>query len=240
MRSIGIDLGPWIKSGLLQIHASRPTVHGLEMHLAMTHKQVNAFRPDVVVIDPLSNLISVGSDLQVRSMLTRLIDFLKSNQITALFTDLTQGGGAMQNTEVRVSSLMDTWLLLGFVEEQGERTRVLSLLKSRGMAHSTRVREFVLRDDGIHLTEVHAGAGGVLTGLNRLTREAKANAAEMRHTPDLDAGARAVRRRREALETTIAALTAEYESELDELQAAIEQERAQQNAPDDDRSMDKR
>ncbi|MDG6256926.1 MAG: circadian clock protein KaiC [Methanomicrobiaceae archaeon] len=240
MRSIGIDLGPWIESGLLQIHASRPTVHGLEMHLAMMHKLVSEFQPDVVVVDPISNLISVGNGLQVRSMLTRLIDFLKSNQITALFNDLTQGGGAMQSTEVRVSSLMDTWLLLGYVEENCERNRVLSLLKSRGMAHSNQMRELILSDDGIHLTEVYAGTGGVLTGLNRLTGEAKTNAAEMRQTQDLDAGARAVRRRREALKATIAALRAEYESELDELDASIARERAQQIALEDDCSMDER
>jgi circadian clock protein KaiC len=240
MHSIGIDLGPWARAGLLRVHASRPTVHGLEMHLAMMHKLVNEIRPDVVVVDPISNLMSVGNDLQVRSMLTRLIDFLKANQITALFTDLTRGGGSMQTTEIRVSSLMDTWLLLDYVEENAERNRILSLLKSRGMAHSNQMREFILSNDGIHLTEAYAGSGGVLTGLNRLTREAKTNAAVLRHAQDLDARAREVQRRREALETTIAALKAEYESELDELNAAIEQEREQQVALEDDRKMDER
>jgi len=228
MRSISIDLGRWTEQGLLQFHASRPTIYGLEMHLAMMHKLVSEFQPDVVVVDPISNLISVGSDLQVRSMLTRMIDFLKANQITALFTDLTRGGGATETTEVRVSSLMDTWLLLGYVEEDAERNRVLNLLKSRGMAHSNQMREFILSDDGIHLTDVYVGPEGVLTGAARLTQEAKANAAALLSTRELDARRQAVTRRREALEAKIAALRAEYESELEGLEAAIEQERVQQ------------
>ncbi len=235
MRSISIDLGRWTESGLLQFHASRPTVYGLEMHLAMMHKLVSEFQPDVVVVDPISNLISVGSDLQVRSMLTRMIDFLKANQITALFTDLTLGGASIESTEVRVSSIMDTWLLLGYVEENAERNRVLNLLKSRGMAHSNQMREFVLSDDGIHLNDVYVGPEGVLTGAARLTQEAKANAAALLRTQELDARTRAIQRRRETLEAKIAALRAEYESELDDLETAIEQERVQQEMLAEDR-----
>jgi circadian clock protein KaiC len=235
MRSIGIDLDRWTEAGLLQFHASRPTIYGLEMHLAMMHKLVSEFQPEVVVIDPISNLMSVGSDLQVRSMLTRLIDFLKTNQITALFTDLTMGGVSVEGTEVRVSSIMDTWLLLGYVEEDAERNRVLNLLKSRGMAHSNQMREFVLSDDGIHLTDVYVGPEGVLTGAARLTQEAKINAAAMIRTQELDARTRAVKRKREVLEAKIAALRAEYECELEDLENAIEQEQKRQEMLEADR-----
>lgn len=228
MRSIGIDLEPWTTQGLLQFHASRPTIYGLEMHLAMMHKLICEFQPDVVVVDPISNLVSVGSDLQVRSMLTRLIDFLKTNQITALFTDLTQGGGSAESTEIRVSSIMDTWLLIGYVEGNAERNRVLNLLKSRGMAHSNQVREFILGNEGIRLSDVYVGPGGVLTGAARLTQEAEANAAALIRVQELEARKQAIRRRRKTLEAKIAALRAEYEGELEDLEAAIEQERKRQ------------
>lgn len=228
MRSIGIDLGQWTEEELLLFHATRPTIYGLEMHLAMMHKLVSEFQPDVVVVDPISNLVSVGSDLQVRSMITRLIDFLKASQITALFTDLTMGGTSAESTEVRVSSLMDTWLLLGYVEGNGERNRVLNLLKSRGMAHSNQMREFILSNDGIHLTDVYVGPEGVLTGAARIALEAKTNAAAVLRTQELDARTQAVQRRREAMEAKIAALRAEYEGDLDELEIAIKQERVRQ------------
>ncbi len=228
MRSIGIDLSPWIKSGLLKFHASRPTVYGLEMHLAMVHKLVNEFQPDVVIVDPISNLLSVGSDLQIRSMLTRMIDYIKANQITALFTDLTLGGEVAERTEAGVSSLMDTWLLLCYIEGNAERNRVLNLLKSRGMAHSNQMREFVLSDDGIHLSDVYVGPEGVFTGAARLSQEAKATAAALVHTQELDDRKRAVERRRNAMEAKIAALQAEHEAELEELEIAIEQDRMRQ------------
>jgi circadian clock protein KaiC len=235
MRSIGIDLGRWTAQGLLTIHASRPAIYGLEMHLALMHKLVSEFQPDVVVVDPISNLVSVGSDLQVRSMLTRLIDFLKANQITALFTDLTFGGASVERTEVRVSSIMDTWLLLDYVEGNAERNRVLNLLKSRGMAHSNQMREFILSDDGIHLTEVYVGPEGVVTGAARIIQEAKAKADAVLRTKELDARKRNVKRMKETMEAKIAVLRAEYEGELEDLDRAIEQERVRQETLAEDR-----
>ena len=151
MRSIGFDLEPWVQRGLLRFEASRPTFYGLEMHLATMHKQIVEFEPRVVIIDPLTNFTSVGSSTEVRSMLMRLIDLLKSKQITAMFTSLTGGGDFLEQSEVGVSSLMDTWLLLRDVELGGERNRVMYILKSRGMAHSNQLREFLLTDHGIEL-----------------------------------------------------------------------------------------
>src|SRR6185295_1103709 len=140
MRSIGTDLGPWVERGLLRFEASRPTLHGLERHLVMIHKLIRDFQPQVVVVDPVTNFLSVASSVDVKSMLLRLIDFLKVQQITLLLTSLTHGIETAQ-TDVGISSLIDTWLLLRQVEVDGERIRGLSVLKSRGMAHSHQVRE---------------------------------------------------------------------------------------------------
>jgi circadian clock protein KaiC len=157
MRSIGIDLEQAVQSGCLRFSAERPT-SGLEMHLVTIHKQVQAFQPRIVIIDPITNFTALGSDAEVTAMLTRLIDFFKQQQITALFTSLTSGGRAGETPEVGVSSLMDVWLLLRDLESGAERNRVLHLLKSRGMAHSNQVREFLLTGRGVELRDVGAGA----------------------------------------------------------------------------------
>jgi circadian clock protein KaiC len=153
MRSIGIDLEQWVEAGLLRIHAERPQVAGLEMHLVRLSREVDEFAPTVVVIDPITNLTSIGTYSSIRATLTRLIDAMKSRQITALFTSLTEGDSA-ESTDVGISSLMDTWILVRNLEVRGKRTRGLYVLKSRGMAHSNDIREFVLSDDGVDLREL--------------------------------------------------------------------------------------
>src|SRR6202162_3452037 len=141
MRSIGIDLQPWVRKGLLQFHAARPTYGGIEEVLLVTHKQISSFKPSVVVVDPITNLLMVSTLNEVRSMLTRLVDFLKTQEITAIFASLTAAGGDLEASEADVSSLMDTWLLLKAVEVGGERNRALYGLKSRGMEHSDQIRD---------------------------------------------------------------------------------------------------
>ena len=153
MRSIGLDLQPWIDKKLLQIHSARPSLHGLEMHLAVVHKAIRDFQPKGVVIDPISNFIAAGSASDSKSMLTRLVDFLKAQQITAVFTSLVGGTTTLEESDVGISSIIDTWLLVRDVEVYGERIRGLYLLKSRGMSHSNRIREFKLTDHGIELAE---------------------------------------------------------------------------------------
>ena len=165
MRSIGVDLEPWVKKGLLQFHGIRPTEHGLEMHLARLHKMVDQFKPRVVVIDPITNLISGDGDREVQSMLMRLIDFLKANQITAAFTSLTVSGKHAEQSEVGISSLIDTWIVLRELEENEERNRGLYVVKSRGMAHSNQIRQFLLTDHGAKLVSSSQSTGGRLTGL---------------------------------------------------------------------------
>lgn len=225
MRSIGLNLEPWQKKGLLQFHASRPTLYGLETHLAVMHKQVNDFDPNVVIIDPISNLINTGSTTEVRSMLLRLVDYLKSRQITALFTSLTSSTeDSLEKTDVGISSIMDTWLLLRDIELGGERNRGLYILKSRGMAHSNQIREFLLTSKGIDIRDVYVGPEGVLTGSMRLAQEARERAQKLERQLEIGAKERALRRKRAALEAQIAALRAEFEGQEAELEKVIKQE----------------
>lgn len=167
MRSIGLDLTPLVRKGLLRFHAARPSAYGLEMHLVTLHKQVKEFKPAVVVIDPITTFLGTSSTREAEGMLMRLIDFLKFEGITAVFTSLTHGGDAVETSTAAVSSLIDTWLLLRDLESDGERNRGLYVLKSRGMAHSNQIREFLLTDKGVALIDVYRGAGGVLVGSAR-------------------------------------------------------------------------
>ncbi|MFZ2490721.1 MAG: circadian clock protein KaiC [Thermoanaerobaculia bacterium] len=170
MRSIGIDLKQWAKKGLLQFHAARPSQTGSEMHLALTLKAIRDFKPRVVVVDPISAFVSMGNASEIRAMVVRLVDFLKTDGITGLFTSLLADATAL-DTDTSVSSLIDTWLLLRDIEQGGERNRALYLMKSRGMAHSNQVREFLLTSHGVKLIDVYVGPAGVLAGSARLRQE---------------------------------------------------------------------
>lgn len=180
MRSIGLNLETPHKSGLLRFEASRSTSAGLETHLANMYKIVNEFNPDIVVVDPITNLITMGSANEVRAMLGRMMDMLKTKDITAMFTSLTQGGEDLERTEYGVSSFVDTWLLLRDFESRGERNRLLNVLKSRGTAHSNKVREFLIGNKGIELVDVYIGPDGVLTGSARIAHEAGAKSATIK------------------------------------------------------------
>ncbi len=142
--------------GLLKIHAARASLYGLETHLVTMQRDIDDFKPSVVIVDPISNLISIGESADVRSMLTRLIDHLKSKQITAMFTNLTQVK-SLESTEAEVSSIMDTWILVRDIEIAGERNRGIYVLKSRGMPHSNQIREFLLTSKGIDIVDVYTG-----------------------------------------------------------------------------------
>jgi circadian clock protein KaiC len=228
MRSVGIDLAPWIQAGLLQYHGTRPTVYGLEMHLVKVHKLVEDFQPSVVVIDPVTSLLSSGTSNEVRGMLTRLIDFLKSRQITAFMTTLTSEVEHLEQTDVHISSLIDTWLILRDLESGGERNRGLMVLKSRGMAHSNQIREFLLSKNGIELQDVYIGPAGVLTGAARLAQEAQEEAEEQQQRYALEEKRRQSERKRQTLEAQIAALQADIATEEAELQQLIRQEELRQ------------
>ena len=172
MRSVGLELGGWIDKGLLRIHASRPTALGLEQHLLQIDRAIRAFKPSLAAFDPVSAMVRIGSRDEVMEMLMRAVDSLKSTATTAVFTSLA-GPETTETTEVGISSLMDTWILLRALELNGERNRGLYVLKSRGMAHSNQVREFVLTKHGVDLLDVYVGTGGVLTGTARLAQESR-------------------------------------------------------------------
>jgi circadian clock protein KaiC len=227
MRSIGIDLERWTKKGLLQIHASRPTLQGLEQHLLAMHGLVLSFKPSVVAVDPISNLTLQRDEAEVKPTLMRLIDFLKLHKITGIFTSLTQGSaysGNPEDSQIGVSSLMDAWLLLRNHEQNGERNRTLYVLKSRGMPHSNQVREFILSDKGIDLVDVYLGSEGVLTGSSRLSQEAREKAAASISQQEHQRKMRKHESRRLALEAQIAMLQAEAASEAAEMEFSAAQE----------------
>jgi circadian clock protein KaiC len=179
MKSVGIDLEPWVKQGLLFQESWRPTQFGLEMHLLRIHKLVEKIQPTAVIIDPITNLVSGTSQKEVQSMLMRLMDFLKGKLITSVFVSLTEGGASLEKTEVGISSLSDTWIMLRDIELNGERNRCVYVLKSRGMAHSNQLREFTMSKEGLGLIPAYIGTGGVLTGSSRLAQEAKERAAAL-------------------------------------------------------------
>ena len=230
MRSIGTDLEPYVSEGLLRFQATRPTVYGLETHLATILKTIEESQPLTIILDPITNLIQAGAQIEVKVMLARLIDYLKSRQITAIFTSLTAGGEDLRKTDVGVSSLMDTWLLLTDIESSGERNRGLQVLKSRGMAHSNQIREFRLGATGIELLDVYRGPGGVLMGSARHAQETGARAEALARQQKIDMTKRDIERKRQLLEAQIATMRAEYEAEEDKLRRFMAQEEARLTA----------
>jgi circadian clock protein KaiC len=223
MRSIGLDLDQWVERGLLRFHASRPTLFGLEMHLVTLFRWVQEFDPSVVIIDPLSNLATIGSTAEVMVTLLRLVDFLKSREVTAMFTSLTASGDEENETHLGVSSLMDTWISLRNLESNGERNRGLYVLKSRGMSHSNQIREFLLTDHGVELIDVYLGTEGLLTGSARLSQEARDRAAAALRQEELESLRRRLDRRKSAVEAQILALRAEIAAEEEEVGKQVRQ-----------------
>lgn len=217
MRSIGINLERYVKRGLLEFHSARPTVHGLELHLVRMHKLVTNFNPDVVILDPISNLQSAGTVDDSTNMLIRLIDYLRSRNILAFFVSLTNGAAAEAATDQGMSSMVDTWLLLRDVETGGERNRLLYVLKARGMEHSNQVREFLITSKGVRLVSAYLGIEGVLTGSARISQEMKERVAQALVRDEIEGRKATLRRRGKSIEAQIAALRAEYQAEEDEL-----------------------
>lgn len=217
MKSIGIDLQTYVDSGLLKFHASRPTLNGLEMHLVAIHKLVQEFKPDVVILDPITNLITVGSVSEVKTMLIRLIDFLQSEQITVMFTALTLNNVVTEQTDEGVSSLVDAWMLVRDIEFNGERNRGMYVMKSRGMKHSNQVREFVISDEGLNLVDVYLGPKGVLTGSAREAQRLQEVTGDVLRKHNLNMKDMEIDRKRKVLESKIASLKDEFESMQEQL-----------------------
>ncbi len=226
MSSIGVDLGQWERQGLLHIDASRPTLHGLEQHLVHMYELVRDLKPSVVVVDPISNLTMDRDDRSLKPTLMRLIDFLKAKGVTAMFTSLTSDMAAdVADSQVGVSSLMDTWVLLSNLANNGERTRTLQVLKSRGMAHSHQVREFVMGDRGVDLIDVYLAGDRVLTGTARVSQVAQEEAANDLRRRDHDRRLKELANHRKAIDAQIAALNAQADEKAGDVEFAIERER---------------
>ncbi|HLJ45418.1 MAG TPA: circadian clock protein KaiC [Bryobacteraceae bacterium] len=229
MRSIGLDLGRWVEKGLLRIEATRPSAFGLEMHLVRMHHLLAKYNPRVVVLDPISGLLPGGSTHDVSALVLRMVDFIKDRGATAMFTALSDEDN-LQSTSLSISSLVDTWILLRNIDVNGERNRVLYVLKSRGMPHSNQIREFLLTSEGVQLRDVYIGPGGVLTGSARLAREAEERREEARIVQES--------RRREietkalllSVDAKIAALAAERTARERELAALEVDEKARKQA----------
>lgn len=213
MRSLGVDLQQSIDKGLLNIQATRPMHYGLEMHLATMQRLIKREKPSAVVIDPISNLNSIGGRIDISAMLIRLVDFLKSNYITGVFLYLSSGGSVLESTESGMSSVMDTWILLRDIEVNGERNRGIYVLKSRGMKHSNKIREFLITSEGVKLKEAYLGSEGALTGSARLAQEARDK--QIQDGASMAAKHRAAifERKKRSLEAQVAALQAEIEAE---------------------------
>jgi len=219
MKSIGVDLEKHIKKGILQIHSSRPSLNGLELHLLTLRKLIKEFEPTTIIIDPISNLISVGSEHEVRSMLVRLIDMLKANNITAMFTSLNKQTDTFRPdlAEESVSSLVDTWITVRDMEGVGERNRGIFIIKARGMGHSNQVREFVITSKGIELLDVELGPQGILTGAARQSYQFKKTMSDIKLQNEISRKDREIARKRKVLEANIEALRTEFESAEEEL-----------------------
>jgi circadian clock protein KaiC len=229
MRSIGLDLAKWTRKGLLKVHSSRPEVQGLERHLVEMHKHIEDFKPQAIVVDPMTNLVKVGGRLEVTSMLTRLIDYLKSEKITSLSTSLVTDARAADAT-AGVSSLMDTWINLQDMESNGERNRGIMIMKSRGMGHSNQVREFNLTDKGIVIADPYLGPSGIVTGSARAAREVQEEAALIEQKNELGRKKRELERKRKVMQTKIDELKAGFEADREELERISGESREKERA----------
>ncbi|MDP1675437.1 MAG: circadian clock protein KaiC [Bacteroidota bacterium] len=226
MLSIGIDLQPWVKKGLLQFHATRPTLYGLENHLTTSIKLINKFEPNIVIVDTINGFMVGENQTEVKTMLLRLVDFLKMKQLTAFFTSLTSETENLSIPDVDISSLIDTWLLVRDLEIGGERNRGLYVLKSRGMAHSNQIREFRLTNHGIELLDVYVGSEGVLTGSARLSQETKDDAEQLLRQQEIGTKQFGLERKRDAMEAQIVVLRSEFQAEEAEALKVITIEKA--------------
>lgn len=224
MRSIGMDLQQHIDNGILQFHASRPTLHGLEMHLVEIHKKIVEFRPRVIVLDPITNLITIGEMSEVKSMLMRLLDFLQQEQITVMFTALVANGKDSDPNDEGISSLVDVWISVKDIESNGERNRGIYIMKSRGMKHSNQVREFLITDEGVNIVDVYLGPEGILIGSARETQELEEAAGLELKNFAVGRKDREIQRKKTVLEAKITSLHEEFESIKDELNKTHQEE----------------
>jgi circadian clock protein KaiC len=236
MASIGLDLRRWVDQGLLRFIAARPSMYGLEMHLAVMLKAIDSFAPHSVIIDPISNLVRAGTESEAQTLVVRLLDFLKTHGITAILTHPTNDAEHVGRTDLAISSIIDTWILVQTLQSGGERNRTLYILKSRGMAHSNQIREFVITSTGTSLIDVYTGPDGVLTGAERASREAQARAETILQRQQIAQRERQNARRRRTIEAQITALREQLSEEETETGLDIAEAKAAVAQLEQDRS----
>ena len=205
------------------------------MHLVAMYKAIKRFKPEAVVLDPITNLITVGSVSEVKAMLIRLIDFLQEEQITVMFTALTLNAILSDQTDEGVSSLVDAWLLVRDIEDNGERNRGMYIMKSRGMKHSNQVREFIITDKGLDLVEVYLGPDGILTGSAREAQVLQEQTGEALRDYAVTRKDREILRKRKVLEAKISSLQTEFESVEEELNRTYQEGLLVKNVADTNR-----
>lgn len=228
-RSVGIELEKYVKQNLLRFQNARPSNFGLEVHLALINKTISEYEPGIVVVDPITNFLAVADQAETKAMLTRLIDFLKTRQITAMFTSLTGSTTEIEDSEVGVSSLMDAWLLVKNIESNGERNRGLYILKARGIAHSNQVREFLLTDHGVELVDAYVGTEGVLMGSARVAQAVRETSARLDREQARERKQRELQRKQELYEAQLVALRSHYEIERDALLRELEDDQRRES-----------
>ncbi len=232
--SVGLDLQKHLDTGRLSFEAARPSLYGLETHLARMHRDLDRFKPDVVVIDPISALRGPG--VEVHGTLLRMVDLLKSRGITAVFTSLRNDGGMFDVVDQGLSSLMDTWIKLVDMEANGEMNRVLYVVKSRSMSHSNQFREYRMTGTGVEIIEPYIGPEGVLTGTARVTQVARKQATQLRRRQDAEQRQHELRRRREAMESQIAEMRGALEAQEEEAHRLLAEDDAREVALESDRA----
>lgn len=240
MQSIGTDIGRWIKSDKLRFFATRPTFYSLEMHLAVMLREITRFDPTLVVLDPISSFLESGDLMEIQSMLLRVVDFIKSRGVTAVFTHLMHGQDGRVETDAGLSSLMDAWILLLNREVNGEFNRELYLLKARGLSHSNQVREFIMSDEGLKLAPPYLGESGALTGSARKNEEAKSRRAEVRRKADVWRVQQQIEQKRRRAKAQMEALQAELDADEIALKAmTLEEDDYLRQAADDKSDMER-
>jgi circadian clock protein KaiC len=217
MHSIGLKLENHVKKGLLKFQASRPAMYGLEMHLVVIYKMIREFKPQTVIIDPITNLTSIGSVSEVQSIITRLIDFLQTQQISTILTGLNFTSVAKEQTDETISSLVDAWIQLRDIEMNGERNRGLYIMKSRGMKHSNQIREVIISEKGLYLEDIYMGTDGILTGSARQADKLYRQTEYVLREHILERKRNKIDRKGKELEAKILALKTEFEYLKEEL-----------------------
>jgi circadian clock protein KaiC len=230
VRSAGINLEPYVKSGRLHFITAMPEATGAEEHLLNLMEAVEKVKPQHVVIDAISACARMGGTQAAYEYLMRALNLLKEKGITIILVNQTSGSREqLELSGIGISSMIDTVIFLSYVHGEGETNRTIQVLKSRGSAHSNQVRECLITDDGIEILDAYVGEAGVLTGTARKVQEARDRLNQLRQEALLKSKELELARVKAIMEAEMKRLQAEVESLTTELKALkMEQEISQE------------